>query len=30
MKFGVYVPEKGEKEQVPLLIFLSGLLLRFI
>ncbi|CAF1170699.1 unnamed protein product [Rotaria magnacalcarata] len=25
MKFGVYVPEKAEKEQVPLLIFLSGL-----
>jgi hypothetical protein len=26
MKFGVYVPAKAEKERVPLLIFLSGLL----
>ncbi len=26
MKFGIYVPEKAEKERVPLLIFLSGLL----
>ena len=25
MKFGVYVPQKAEKEKVPLLIFLSGL-----
>ena len=25
MKFGIYVPDKAEKERVPLLIFLSGL-----
>ncbi len=25
MKFGIYVPTKAEKEQVPLLIYLSGL-----